>query len=58
MTLGRICYHDPRLEELPKKEIEFFVGDTKRWLENYPNNRHLISDSFLKHLDSLVTYGV
>jgi hypothetical protein len=58
MTLGRIYYHDPRLEGLPKKEIEFFVGDTKKWLENYPNNRHLISDSFLKHLDCLVTYGV
>jgi hypothetical protein len=58
MTLGRICYHDPRLEELPKKEIKFFADDTKRWLENYPNNRHLISESFLKHLDSLAEVGV
>lgn len=54
MTLGRIFYHDPRLEGLPKKEIEFFVADTKRWLEDYPNNRDLISESFLKHLDNLV----
>jgi len=53
MTLGRICYHDPRLEGIPKEEINFFVNDTRRWLENYPNNRALISESFLKHLEDL-----
>jgi len=58
MTLGRIYYHDPRLERIPKKEIKFFIDDTKRWLENYPNNKHLISESFLKHLDKLAKSSV
>jgi hypothetical protein len=58
MTLGRIFYHDPLLGELPQKEIDFFVNDTKRWLENYPSNRDLISESFMKHLDSLSAVSV
>ena len=53
MTLGRIYFQDPRLRGLPVNEIKFFVDDTKRWLENYPRNRALISESFLKHLEDL-----
>jgi len=53
MTLGRIYYHDPRLADISKKEIKFFIDDTYRWLENYPTNRALISESFMKHLDKL-----
>lgn len=53
MTLGRIFYNDPRFNGIPKKDIKYFVEDTKKWLENYPNNSDLISQSFLKHLDNL-----
>lgn len=58
MTLGRIYYNDPRFSGIPDKEIKFFVKDTYRWLEQYPNNRSLISESFMKHLDTLAKEGV
>ena len=58
MTLGRIYYHDPDLENIPTKEIKYFVNDTYRWLENYSNNRTLISESFMKHLDDLARFNV
>lgn len=58
MTLGRIFYHDPKLEGIPNSEIRFFVSDTYRWLRDSPNNKDLISESFLKHLDSLAKVGV
>jgi len=38
MTLGRIYYNDPRLKGISKKEINYFVEDTYKWLKNYPNN--------------------
>jgi hypothetical protein len=53
MTLGRIYYNDPRLNGVPKKEVKYFVEDTYKWLENYPNNRALISESFMTHLNKL-----
>ena len=53
MTLGRIFYQDQRLKNLSKVEIKFFVDDTYRWLEKYPNNADLISPSFLAHLEAL-----
>jgi hypothetical protein len=53
MTLGRIFCHDPKLSGIPKKEVDFFIDDTYRWLKNYPRNRNLISESFLKHLEDL-----
>jgi hypothetical protein len=53
MTLGRLYYNDPKLSGISKKEVDFFVADTYRWLKNYPSNRDLISESFLKHLEDL-----
>jgi 7-cyano-7-deazaguanine synthase in queuosine biosynthesis len=58
MTLGRIYYHDPKLSGISDSEINFFVNDTYRWLENYPNNRALISESFLEHLDKLAKSNI
>jgi len=58
MTLGRIFYHDPRLIGIPKGEIKYFVEDTHRWLDHYPNNRVLISESFTGHLDKLAKSNV
>ena len=58
MTLGRIYYHDPRLSGIPNAEVRFFVNDTYRWLENYPNNKALISESFMKHLAKLARSNV
>ncbi|QQG41840.1 MAG: hypothetical protein HYV90_00810 [Candidatus Woesebacteria bacterium] len=55
MTLGRIYYHDPRFAKVPKREIKYFVNDTYKWLEEYPNNSDLISESFLRHLGNLGT---
>jgi len=57
MTLGRIYYHDPKLADVPKTEVQFFVNDTYKWLNNSPNNNDLISESFLKHLESLSNRG-
>jgi hypothetical protein len=53
MTLGRLCYHDPRLENVPKEEIEYFVKDTYNWLRIFKHNGDLVSKSFLKHLENL-----
>jgi hypothetical protein len=53
MTLGRLYYNDSKLSGIPKKEVDFFITDTYRWLKNYPSNRDLISESFLKHLEDL-----
>jgi hypothetical protein len=53
MTLGRIFYEDPKFSAVPRSEIKYFVDNTYEWLEKYPHNTNLISQSFLKHLDSL-----
>lgn len=53
MTLGRICYADPKLGNISQNEINFFVRDTYEWMKNYPHNAVLVSDSFKYHLESL-----
>lgn len=53
MTLGRLFYHDPKFKRVPRKEVRYFIDDTESWLEKYPHNRDLISESFLRHLDKL-----
>lgn len=55
MTLGRLFYHDGRFSKVPKREIEFFIADTYKWLNDpgNPNNRALASESFMEHLDKL-----
>lgn len=53
MTLGRLFYNDPRFKNISKKEIDYFVEDTYRWMKLYPNNADLLSESFLTHLAAL-----
>lgn len=53
MTLGRIFYRDPRFSGVPRREVNYFIEDTYKWLKDYPDNRDLISKSFMKHLDGL-----
>ncbi len=53
MTLARLCGRDDRFAKVPQKEINYFIEDTYRWLEDYPNNRDLISESFMRHLKGL-----
>lgn len=53
MTLGRLFYHDPRLEKVPALEKSFFVEDTYDWMKKYPRNADLLSESFLTHLVAL-----
>ena len=54
MTLGRIFYGDPRLNSISQREIYYFVRDTYDWLEKYPNNTDLVTESFMTHLATLV----
>lgn len=54
MTLGRLFYHDPRFRGVASREIQYFVNDTRKWLEAYPNNKELTSESFIRHLENLV----
>ena len=58
MTLGRIYYKDPKLTGIPAGEVNFFVNDTYKWIKNSPDNKDLISESFLKHLDRLAKSNV
>lgn len=53
ITLGRIFYQDKRLEGVPQREVKYFVDSTYKWLEDYPNNDDLISQSFLECLANL-----
>lgn len=53
MTLGRLYYHDPSLSDVPEKEVEYFINDTRVWMKKYTHNRDLISESFNKHLNDL-----
>lgn len=53
MTLGRLFYHDQKFINVSEGEVKYFIDDTYRWLDNYPNNRDLISESFMSHLDKL-----
>ncbi len=53
MTIGRLYYHDPKFDAVPKEEVEFFVNDTYSWMKKYTHNSDLISKSFKKHLEEL-----
>ena len=50
VSLGRIFFKDPRLANVPDEEKKFFVRDTFRWLDQYPNGARLASGSFIAHL--------
>lgn len=53
MTIGRLYYHDPKFEVVPKNEVEYFVNDTYYWMKKYEHNSDLISKSFMQHLGGL-----
>jgi hypothetical protein len=53
MTLGRLFYDDSRFAKVSAEEIKYFVEDTYTWLQKYPHNKELISESFMDHLDKL-----
>lgn len=55
MTIGRLYYHDPKFEEVPIAEVEYFVNDTYHWMKKYEHNSDLISKSFTKHLKNLLS---
>lgn len=53
MTLGRLVYEDPRFGRVSSDEMRYFVADTRAWLDRFAFNREIVSENFLKHLDSL-----
>lgn len=53
MSLGRIFYQDPKLKNISKNEVSYFVNDTFDWMHKYPHNKDLISDSFRQHLQDV-----
>ena len=53
MTLGRLCYGDPRFKNVSSNEVAYFVKDTYNWMKKYPHRGDLISENFLTHLAAL-----
>jgi hypothetical protein len=56
MSLGRLYYRDSGLQRVSGAEVDFFVKDTFRWMQKYPHNKDLISESFMNHLEGLSDY--
>jgi hypothetical protein len=53
MTLGRLFYGDPRFAKVTDTERRYFAKDTYDWIQKYPHNANLLSESFLTHLAAL-----